>query len=63
MYNDTGNGQASEARVEHIIDVHMHVGHRFEWTERAQAVWMDTGPYVPRLFDNEERQLAKATAT
>jgi hypothetical protein len=41
-----------------IIDVHMHVGHRFEWTERAREVWMDTGPYVPRLFDGEGRQLS-----
>ena len=40
-----------------IIDVHIHVGHRFEWTERAQAVWMDIGPYVPRLFDAEQRQV------
>ncbi len=43
--------------MERIIDVHTHVGHRFEWTKRAQEVWMDTGPYVPRLFDKEERQL------
>jgi uncharacterized protein len=40
-----------------IIDVHLHVGHRWEWTPRAQAVWMDTGPYVPRLFDREGNQL------
>jgi len=46
--------------VERIIDMHMHVGHRFEWTEKAQAVWMDTGPYVPRLFDKENRQIAES---
>lgn len=40
-----------------IIDVHIHAGHRFEWTERAKEVWMDTGPYVPDIFDNDERQL------
>jgi hypothetical protein len=45
--------------MERIIDVHMHVGHRFEWTPRAQAVWMDTGPYVPRLYDGEGRQLSE----
>jgi len=39
-----------------LIDVHLHVGHRYEWTERARAVWMDTGPYVPALFDPEGRQ-------
>jgi predicted TIM-barrel fold metal-dependent hydrolase len=40
-----------------IIDVHIHVGHRFEWTDRAKEVWMDIGPYVPELFDKNERQL------
>ena len=40
--------------------MHMHVGHRFEWTKKAQAVWMDTGPYVPRLFDDEDRQIAES---
>jgi len=40
-----------------IIDVHIHVGHRFEWTDLAKKVLMDTGPYVPRIFDREERQL------
>jgi predicted TIM-barrel fold metal-dependent hydrolase len=43
--------------MERIIDVHVHVGHRSDWTEKARAVWMDTGPYVPRLFDGEQRQL------
>jgi len=46
-----------KGEMEPIIDIHIHVGHRFEWTERAQALWMDTGPYVPRLFDGEGRQL------
>ncbi|MFC1580795.1 amidohydrolase family protein [Thermodesulfobacteriota bacterium] len=39
-----------------IIDVHIHVGHRFEWTESAREIWMDSGPYVPQIFDAEERQ-------
>jgi hypothetical protein len=26
-----------------IIDVHIHVGHRHEWTNLAKKVWMDTG--------------------
>ncbi len=43
--------------MEKIIDMHIHVGHRFEWTDTANALWMDTGPYVPRLFDQELRQL------
>ena len=40
-----------------IIDVHIHVGHRFEWTETAREIWMDSGPYVPHIFDAEERQV------
>jgi uncharacterized protein len=42
--------------VKRLIDVHLHVGHRYEWTERARAVWMDTGPYVPALFDDQGEQ-------
>jgi GNAT superfamily N-acetyltransferase len=42
-----------------LIDVHIHVGHRFEWTDPAKKVWMDTGPYVPRIFDKKERQLSQ----
>jgi len=40
-----------------IIDVHIHVGHRHEWTSLAKNVWMDTGPYVPKIFDKDENQL------
>jgi hypothetical protein len=40
-----------------IIDSHIHVGHRHEWTSLARNVWMDTGPYVPRIFDKDENQL------
>ncbi len=42
--------------MEKIIDVHLHVGHWFEWTDSARALWMDTGPYVPRLYDGDGRQ-------
>jgi uncharacterized protein len=42
-----------------IIDVHIHVGHRFEWTEMAKKMWMDTGPYVPQIFDGQQRQLPR----
>jgi uncharacterized protein len=42
-----------------IIDTHIHVGHRFEWTARAQEVWMQTGPYIPLLYDREQRQMAE----
>ena len=40
-----------------IIDVHIHVGHRHEWTALAKKLWMDTGPYVPKIFDKNENQL------
>ncbi|MDI6726516.1 MAG: amidohydrolase family protein [Smithellaceae bacterium] len=43
--------------MEKIIDTHIHVGHRYEWTEDARRRWMDTGPYVPRIFDEKGRQL------
>jgi uncharacterized protein len=39
-----------------IIDVHIHVGHSFEWNEQARQVWMATGPYAPRIFDSQGRQ-------
>lgn len=42
-----------------LIDIHIHVGHRFEWTEEAKRVWMETGPYVPELFDNEGKQVTE----
>lgn len=68
MYNDgqkrggrsTGGEIRARGSMEHtgkIIDVHIHVGHRSEWTQRACEVWMDTGPYVPRLFDGAGNQL------
>ena len=40
-----------------IIDVHIHVGHRFEWTEPAKKVWMDIGPYVPQIFGDRGMQI------
>jgi predicted TIM-barrel fold metal-dependent hydrolase/GNAT superfamily N-acetyltransferase len=42
-----------------IIDVHIHVGHRFEWTEKAKEFWMDTGSYVPELFDSDDNQMSE----
>jgi uncharacterized protein len=46
--------------MERIIDVHLHVGHRFEWTEGAQAIWMDKGPYAPGLYSTEGEQRSEA---
>ncbi|MEN6617263.1 MAG: GNAT family N-acetyltransferase [Syntrophorhabdus sp.] len=40
-----------------IIDTHIHIGHKFEWTNRAQKVWMETGPYIPYIYDADGNQL------
>lgn len=42
-----------------IIDVHIHVGHWYEWTESARSVWMDTGPYVTKIFDKAGNRLSQ----
>ena len=44
--------------MEKLIDIHIHVGHKFEWTQAAKTVWMDTGPYVQDIYDDEGRQAA-----
>ena len=44
--------------MEKLIDIHIHVGHKFEWTQAAKTVWMDTGPYVQDIYDDESRQAA-----
>jgi predicted TIM-barrel fold metal-dependent hydrolase/N-acetylglutamate synthase-like GNAT family acetyltransferase len=41
-----------------LIDVHIHVGHKFEWTQAAMTAWMDTGPYAEDIYDGEGRQTA-----
>jgi len=43
--------------MDKLIDVHIHVGHRFEWAQTAKALWMDSGPYVLEIFDQEGRQI------
>jgi len=50
-------GLSAKNRMERLIDVHCHVGHRFEWTERARNLWMDTGPYVSKLYNEKGEQL------
>lgn len=42
-----------------IIDVHIHVGHLYEWTESAHTVWMDTGIYTPKIFDRDGNRLSQ----
>jgi len=46
--------------MEKLIDIHIHVGHKFEWTQAAKTAWMDTGPYVQDIYDDEGRQTAGA---
>jgi GNAT superfamily N-acetyltransferase len=43
-----------------LIDVHIHVGHRHEWTESARRLWMDTGPYVPAIYSPDGQQIPQA---
>jgi predicted TIM-barrel fold metal-dependent hydrolase/N-acetylglutamate synthase-like GNAT family acetyltransferase len=43
--------------MKEIIDVHIHVGHRFEWTRDAKGVWMETGPYSSEIFDENGTQV------
>ena len=45
--------------MEKLIDIHIHVGHKFEWTQDAKNLWMNTGQYVPEIFDDEGKQLAE----
>jgi len=40
----------------HIIDVHIHGGHRFEWTDMAKEAWMEQHPHIAHIFDEGERQ-------
>lgn len=37
----------------------MHAGHRQERTEVAKKIWLDTGPYVPSLFEKDRSQLTE----
>ncbi len=34
-----------------VIDIHLHIGHIFQWNENAIKLWMDTGDYRKRIFD------------
>jgi len=42
-----------------IIDAHIHVGHKFEWTQSATKLWMDTGPYAQAIYDVKGQQLSE----
>ena len=34
-----------------VIDIHLHIGHLFQWSENAVKLWMDTGNYRKKIFD------------
>ncbi len=34
-----------------VIDIHLHIGHVFQWTKDAVKLWMDTGDYRKKIFD------------
>ena len=44
--------------MEKLIDIHIHVGHKSEWSQAAKTAWMDTGPRAKELYDDEGRQMA-----
>ncbi|MCD6292352.1 MAG: amidohydrolase [Deltaproteobacteria bacterium] len=33
-----------------VFDFHLHVGHRFEWSEEARRLWMETGSYTDKIY-------------
>ncbi|MBN2332554.1 MAG: amidohydrolase [Deltaproteobacteria bacterium] len=36
-----------------IIDIHLHVGHVFEWSPAAVHLWMNTGPYRQQIYNDD----------
>jgi len=36
-----------------LIDIHLHIGHLFEWSKDAVKLWMDTGSYKPLIYDQQ----------
>ena len=36
-----------------VIDIHLHIGHIFQWSKNAVKLWMDTGDYSKRIFDEK----------
>ncbi len=34
-----------------IFDIHLHIGHLFQWSKDAIKLWMDTGKYREKIFD------------
>ncbi len=36
-----------------VIDIHLHVGHLFEWCPEAVRLWMDSGPYRRQIYDDD----------
>ncbi len=36
-----------------IIDIHLHIGHVFQWSENAVKLWMETGGYRKKIFDEK----------
>ncbi len=38
-----------------VIDIHLHIGHVYEWSKEAVKLWMDTGDYRKKVFDKNGR--------
>jgi predicted TIM-barrel fold metal-dependent hydrolase len=36
-----------------VIDIHLHIGHLFQWSKNAVKLWMDTGKYRKIIFNEK----------
>ena len=36
-----------------VIDIHLHIGHLFQWSKEAVRLWMDTGNYREKIYDKK----------
>jgi predicted TIM-barrel fold metal-dependent hydrolase len=36
-----------------VIDIHLHIGHLFQWSEQAVKLWMDSGDYKRLIYDKK----------
>ena len=36
-----------------VIDIHLHIGHLFQWTDNAIKLWMDLGDYRKKIYNSK----------
>jgi len=42
-----------------VIDVHIHTGHLFQWSSQAIKLWMESGIYKEKIFNNKGYLIAE----